>query len=545
VRRRRKILLGVLATLLVLAGAAAWEIHTWGRPVPVAYRRVAVTPANPGGGRSFAYVRLDERGQAGDRVVALDADNDGTVDQVLTEGGAPASFARPAASDPDARWLILCLDGVPYQEMLALWEEGYFREFFRPAPLISPFPSDSESALTDVFHAGPVPGYEHRYFDRAANRLAGGALTTLTGKNIPYLELLDYDMPGYFKGVTYLLPHKSYRADLGRLRKRFLASREKVFLAHIASSDSLYHILPKEEMRVLLTEVDSLLRELYFDSGGKLRITLFSDHGNSLVESRPVPLKQFLESHGWRLNDRFDWPNDVVVPAYGLVGFMAVYCGPKAGENLARDLVQMEGVDFVVRPDTNMDPKLRPAVAEVLRNSVLIESSYGRARVVWKPDASAFGYELLGKTNPVGPPAGVVLDPLGLPPPPTVYDVDMQTGRIAARPLDPWRKDAEFFAATAGHRYPDVGYRLWQWATNHVENRADILVSLKPGYYYGSGAFQRFVTLYSTHGALDAAQSLGFAMSTDAPRAGPIRGKDLLPEKLKGRKSKSETRNSD
>jgi len=536
-RRRSKIILGLLGALVALGGLAAWKIHTWGRPVPVAYRRVAVTPANPGGGGSFTYVRVDKRGQAGDRVVALDADNDGAVDQVLTEGGAPASFARPAADDPDARWLVLCLDGVPYQEMLALWEEGYFREFFRPAPLISPFPSDSESALTDVFHAGPVPGYEHRYFDRAANRLAGGALTTLTGKNIPYLELLDYDMPGYFKGVTYLLPHKSYRADLGRLRKRFLASREKVFLAHIASSDSLYHILPKEEMRVLLTEVDSLLRELYFDSGGKLRITLFSDHGNSLVESRPVPLNQFLESKGWRLNDRFDWPNDVVVPAYGLVGFLAIYCDRSATAKLAADLAQMEGADLVMHPDTEIDPA-SPG-ADVFRNSVLVEGPHGRARMAWQPDASAFLYfydEFVG-------------DPLELQsivPMPAIEEwVDVQTGRMSGVTVMPWRRDAEFFAATAGHRYPDVGYRLWQWATNHVENRADILVSLKPGYYYGSGAFQRFVTLYSTHGALDAAQSLGFAMSTDAPRAGPIRGKDLLPEKLKGRKSKSETRNSD
>ena len=515
-RRRRKILLGVLATLLVLAGAAAWKIHAWGRPVPAAYRRVAVTPANPGGGRSFTYVHVDARGQAGDRVVALDADNDGAVDQVLTEGGAPASFARPQAGDPDARWLILCLDGVPYQEMLALWEEGYFREFFRPAPLLSPFPSDSESALTDVFHAGPVPGYEHRYFDRAANRLAGGALTTVTGKNIPYLELLDYDMPGYFKGVTYLLPHKSYRADLGRLRKRFLASRETVFLAHIASSDSLYHILPKDEMRGLLTEVDSLLRELYFDSGGKLRITLFSDHGNSLVESRPVPLKQFLAARGWRLRDRLEEARDVVVPAYGLVGFIAVYCRPAACAELAGTLTEMEGVDLVVSEEPG---------------GLVVESRQGEAWLIWNRSATAFLYE------PVGSDTGY--DALELMP---ILEKLGREGKVSPQG---GVKDADFFAATAGHRYPDVGYRLWQWATNHVRKRADILVSLKPGYYYGSGAFQRMVTLYSTHGALDAAQSLGFAMSTYAPLKGPIRSKDLLPEKLKARKSKSETRNSD
>jgi hypothetical protein len=508
-RRRTKILLGGLGALLVLGGLAAWKIHTWGRPVPVAYRRVAVTPANPGGGRSFTYVHVDERGQTGDRMVALDADNDGTVDQVLTEGSAPASFARPAATDADARWLVLCLDGVPYQEMLALWEEGYFREFFRPAPLISPFPSDSESALTDLFHTGPVPGYEHRYFDRQRNRLAGGALTTVTGKNIPYLRLLDYDMPGYFKGVTYLLPHKSYRADLGRLRKRFLASDEKVFLAHIASSDSLYHILPKEEMRVLLTEVDSLLRELYFDSGGKLRITLFSDHGNSLVESRPVPLQQFLESRGWRLNDRLEGSSDVVVPAYGLVGFLAVYCRPAECEQLSGTLSEMEGVDLTVYA--------KPGGADIV-------SKEGEAWLAWNRTGTAFLYESFLSDGYVD-----VLE-LGR----LLSKVNQQGETVKERAVS----GANFFAATAGHRYPDVGYRLWQWATNHVENRADILVSLKPGYYYGSGTFQRFVTLYSTHGALDAAQSLGFAMSTDGPLAGPLRSKDLLPLNLKAKAEK-------
>jgi len=505
-RRRTKIVLGLLGALLVLGGLAAWKVHTWGQPVPVAYRRVAVTPAKPGGGRSFTYVRVDARGQPGDRWVAVDTDSDGTVDQVLTEGDAPASFARPAATDPDARWLILCLDGVPYQEMLALWEESYFREFFRPAPLISPFPSDSESALTDVFHAGPVPGYEHRYFDRARNRLAGGALTTLTGQNIPYLELLDYDMPGYFKGVTYLLPHKSYRADLGRFRKRFLASQEKVFLAHIASSDSLYHILPKEEMRELLTEVDSLLRELYFDSGGKLRITLFSDHGNSLAESRPVPLKQFLESRGWNLRDRLKGPRDVAVPAYGLVGFIAVYVQAGAQAEVATDLALMEGVDLVVYEGSS---------------ELVVQSRKGKARLgrfEFAESGTVFVYEAEGGDGR--------------------YDV-LELTELAGQ--DPVIGDSLIVM----HRYPDVGYRLWQWATNHVENRADIIVSLKPGYYYGSGTFQHFVTIRSTHGALDAAQSLGFAMSTDAPLPGPLRSKDLLPENLKRRKSKSENRNSD
>ena len=55
-----------------------------------------------------------------------------------------------------------------------------------------------------------------------------------------------------------------------------------------------------------------------------------------------------------------------------------------------------------------------------------------------------------------------------------------------------------------------------------VENRADLLVSLADGYYFGRGWFEHFVQLRSSHGALSRRASLGFAMSTDAPfpRAG-------------------------
>lgn len=516
-RRRNKILLALLVGLVGLGGALAWRIHIWGQPVPVAFRLAAITPAGPEGGRSATYLRTDPHSPAPKSLVTLDADGDGTVDLVLTEGSAPTSFTRPRPDDPEARWLVVCLDGVPYAELESLWEEGYFREFFRPVPVVSTFPSDSESALTDAFHAEPVPGYEHRYFDRARNELAGGTFSTLSGKHIPYLARLDYDMRGLFKGLAYVLPRKSYHADLGRLRQRFLASHKKVYLAHVASSDSLYHILPRAEMRRLLIEVDSLLRELYFDGRGKLRITVFSDHGNSLVPSRPVPLEKHLAADGWRLTARLRGPRDVAVPAYGLVGFLAVYCAPEQRAELADDLAPMEGVDLVVYADGT---------------GVTVESARGRARLRWNPDATAFRYEPLTD------------DPLALSP---ILAELKAEGKVDT---EGWVKDADLFAATANHLYPDPAYRLWQWATNHVRNRADLLVSLQPGYYYGSDTFRHIVDILSTHGALDRAQSLGFAMSTDGPRAGPLRSRDVLPAnllELKGEpkdSAKFENRNS-
>lgn len=498
-RRPGKILLTLLTALLGLGGLLAWRIHTWGQPVPLVYRRIAASPADAESGRSYTYLRLGAAPGEPKRFVALDPDGDGTMDLVLTEGSTTTSFARPQADDSQARWLVVCLDGVPYQVLLSLWEEGYFREFFRPVPVISTFPSDSETALSDIFHSGPVPGYEHRYFDRNRNRLTGGAFLTLTEENIPYLALLDYDMGGMFKGLAYALPRKSYRADLGRLRKRFLASQEKIYLAHIASVDSLYHILRPEEMLPLLREVDSLLRELYFDARGRLRITVFSDHGNSLAESRPVPLAEALAAHGWRLRGSLRKPRDVVVPAYGLVGFLAAYCAPEERAALARILAQTEGVDLAVYQEAD---------------AVVVESARGRARLRWREEGTAFQYQPLTG------------DPLQLSP---LWAKLRQEGKVDGQG---WVADADLLRTTRNHLYPDAGSRLREWATNHVRNRADVLVSLKPGYHYGSSLFQRIVHIYSTHGALDRAQTLGFMMSTDGPLNGAVRSRDLLPKNL-------------
>lgn len=494
-RRRHKTLLLLLGMFLVVAGVLAWRFYTWGRPLPKAYQRLEMTPAGPEGGRSTTYLRQDNTSSSGRRFVTLDNDADGTVDIVLGEGQLE-SFARPRADDPQARWLVVCLDGVPYSEMAALWEEGYFRELFRPVPLIPPFPTASGVALTASFHTAPVEGYEDGYFDLERNRLAGGALMTTTGENIPYLEALDYELPGYLKGLAYLLPQRSFRADLGRLRSRFRASREKIFLAHVASSDSLYHILSRQEMRRLLTEVDSLLRELYLDARGKLRITLFSDHGNSLAAGHPVPLEKHLAAGGWQLSERCGTPRHLVVPAYGLLGFFAVYCVGQDKPALANHLARMEGVDLVVYTDSG---------------GVVMENAGGAARLEGKNDGSAFRYQPLSG------------DPLALT---DLLETLKENGSMDA---EGWVPDAMLFEATRNHRYPDPAYRLWQWTRDYVRNRAELVVSLKPGYHQGTNTFEWFVDMTSTHGSLDLAQSLGFATSTDAPLPGPIRSRDLLP----------------
>ena len=113
-----------------------------------------------------------------------------------------------------------------------------------------------------------------------------------------------------------------------------------------------------------------------------------------------------------------------------------------------------------------------------------------------------------------------------------VFDKLRAAGRLAQ---DGSASDADLFAATWAGSYPDAAARIRTWATNHVQNPANILVSLKPGYFYGAGVFQHIVSFTGTHGALDAPSSLGFAMAT-RPLPPAVRLADLLPaEFLKNR----------
>ena len=83
--------------------------------------------------------------------------------------------------------------------------------------------------------------------------------------------------------------------------------------------------------------------------------------------------------------------------------------------------------------------------------------------------------------------------------------------------------------------------RIRAWATNHVRNRADVLVSFRPGYDHGSRILSDIVRLEGTHGGLEKSASIGFAMAT-YPLAPSIRLEDLLPADLLEEAGKSASR---
>lgn len=475
--------------LLLTVGAAAFQFGRWGRPVQTSF---AVEPYDP----AKQQWRITRRSSPVEVWRARALDGSGVMDEFETPAG---SFARPGRASEPKRWLVICLDGVPVGAMQRLWDRGHFREFYRAVPVVSVFPSDSETALTAAFHSAPPPGYEHRYFDIARDEIRGGAWVTLTGAHIPYIRALDYDPPGWLKALPYVVPRRSYRADLKGLRDHFRASDRKVFLAHIAVSDALFHMFPEDKVEPLLGEFETLLGDLYLDARGELGVLVFSDHGNTLTPSRAAPLEKLLEQRGWRLRGRVEGSRDVAVPGYGLIGFIALYCQDAAAPALAQDLTALEGADLVLFPD--------PAGEGV----TVLSHDGSRAWLHWSADGSRFWYDAKGG------------DPLKLEP---IFEHLRSATRLAA---DGSASDGDLFATTAVSPYPDAAARIRDWSTNHVVNRASIFVSLKPGYFYGKGIFQAIVEFTGTHGALDAGSSLGFGMSTQ-PLPPQVRLADLLPK---------------
>ena len=364
------------------------------------------------------------------------------------------------------RRLLLCLDGVPHKLIEAARHRGLFDGFGPPTRLLSPFPTMTNVALSAMFDATPPAGYESLYFDRAAGELRGGIKKYLgrrTPDKIPssYMDDLDYQEPLPFEFLIYVAPETIWRTDMQKFRERFRsAPANRDYFAFLKATDGLLHSQGPARLAIALESLDKILKEIRTYAGAETEIVMFSDHGMNLEENRRVPLQSELKRRGF----------DVVIPAFGLCSYIAVYCRHEQRiPEVARASAEVEGVDFAVYKDGN---------------EVVIESDRGRAKIEHQHE----NFQYVAATG----------DPLELSP----FGHGSKT-------------DKAWFAETAGHHYPDAVPNIYKSLfTPRVQHTADILISLKDGYYYGWSPFGRFVRLYATHGNALQSSSNAFLMST-------------------------------
>lgn len=378
------------------------------------------------------------------------------------------------------RRLLLCLDGVPHKLIEQEKSRGLFDTFGAPTRLLSPFPTMTNVALSAMLGASPPAGYESLYFDRGARELRGGIRKYLgrrTPDKIPssYMDDLDYQEPLPFEFLIYVAPEKIWRADMQRFRERFrTAPQNRDYFAFLKATDGLLHAQGPERLAIALESLDKILREIQQYCGDDIEIVMFSDHGMNLEENRRANLASTLQRRGFR----------VVIPAFGLCSYAAIYCdNADQIPEIAVASAEVTGIDFAIYKDAA---------------DVVIESERGRARIEYDPATESYRYVMAGG------------DPLEL----STFDDGFATEEV-------------WFEQTAGHRYPNALPNIYKSLfTPRVKHTADVLISLKDGYYCGWTPFGRFVRLAATHGNALQASSNAFLMSTHRQFAPFVRADD-------------------
>ena len=430
--------------------------------------------------------------------------NRGVDEKALNKEGAGRT--RP-------RRLLLCLDGVPHKVIEAARARGLFASFNEPSCLLSPFPTMTNVALSAMLGATAPLGYESLYFDKQARELRGGVRKyigwrTPDKKPSSYMDELDYQEPLPFEFLVYVAPEAVWRADMRRFHERFRrAPQDRDFFAFLKGTDGLLHIRGPERLAVALESLDKILRDIQTFCGDETEIVLFSDHGMNLQENRRVHMQTHLRRRGFCLTENLHLRkrHSISVPAFGLCGYAALYCAEEEAADVSDALIDLEGVDFAIHRDG--------------ASAIVVRGANGAARIHRRKEGEAvsFRYEPEGDG-----------DPLQLAP---VMRELQSAGKLAH---DGFASDADWYARTAAHIYPDALSNLYaSLNATRVGHTADVLVSLRDGYYYGDSLFSRLARLAATHGNALRASTNAFLMSTHRAFPAHVRA-DAAQPLLKG-----------
>ncbi|MDT5059959.1 MAG: hypothetical protein QOH63_418 [Acidobacteriota bacterium] len=407
------------------------------------------------------------------------------------------------------RRLLLCLDGVPFEVLKAAKGQGLFDIFSDPSRLLSPFPTMTNVALSRMLGATAPLGYESLYFDKCAQELRGGVRKYIgwrTPDKTPssYMDELDYQEPLPFEFLVYVAPETIWRADMKRFNESFRrAPQTRDFFAFLKGTDGLMHIRGPRRLTVALQSLDKILKGIHAYCGNETEIVLFSDHGMNLEENKRINLQTHLRRNGYKITDRLRGRNrrNVSVPAFGLCSYAALYSvDAEAAAEVSGALVDLEGVDFSIHRDNG--------------EAIMVKGARGAARIHRRKDESGTSYRY----------EQIAGDPLELAPVINKLRDDCL--------LDPtgYAPDTAWYELTASHTYPDALANLFQSLYEpRVGHTADVLVSLRDGYYYGDSIFSRMARLAATHGNALRASSTAFMMSTHRTLPNYVRADEAQP----------------
>jgi len=422
---------------------------------------------------------------AAGRIVELRFDEDGDA--------SPEKTVRLDAASRNVPHLVIALDGVPFDLVRELYEQGRFRLFHPPARLISCFPSMTDLAFSLVFDSERCLGCEALYFDPVRNTLSDGNAVYLNGTNAKWAEKLAYRCSFWWDANAYLNPQAVFEHEMRGISRAFRRVETGQAFGYTVATAGLGTRGGRDAVIRYLETIDRLCEQIVYRRRGQVRLTLLADHGHNLTHNRRVSLKRHLREAGFDPSKQLDDPKDVVVVEYGLVTYAALSTNdPQA---VADAVLTHPGVDLV---------------AYAQGGQIVVRNPEGLAHVAKEGDRYRYQAD-----------SG---DPLQLAP--VLADLAEQ-GRVSRHG---WVDDRALFDATATHVYPDPLHRLWLAFNGLVQRTPDVLVCFRDGYAHGSKMFDFFIGgADSTHGSLNRINSTTFVMTMLGELPPALRPEDVLP----------------
>ncbi|HEX5036266.1 MAG TPA: alkaline phosphatase family protein [bacterium] len=431
----------------------------------------------------------------------------------------------PRAARPGAdRTLLIALDGVPYDMVREMRNEGRFAEFQPPSRVIAPFPSTTPCGFGGLFRpvgASPPMGYDREYYSYKDEKIIG-FLSSVNPKNKrDFKNVFDYSRKTPLqKFWIYSAPGTSGRRDLEKIRRLVWKSTKTRLLTYIGGTDGTGHVLGPKRLKHWLQFMDSQLskmrRDYRRDFGADLNIVLFSDHGfhyfrkpNAVSKSH---ITRELGKEGLKFAKNLKKPNGVVAIQWGNISGASFYARPENVPEVALVLAHTPGIDLVAYRKDGEIEVMSGERARLQTARVTCDSERRRCRYL-PLDGDPLDYR-------------------------TVMEDLKSKGRMDARGF---ASSDDWFAATQERFYPDALYRLHDGFFTLVENPAPILFSTEPEYEYGD-VFTRVGAwfhggLKGTHGGLFQSASAAFVMTTDPNLALPpvMRYDQVMPRVFKCR----------
>ena len=467
---------------------------------------LAIGCAGPGPRLFPASPSRVDREPGGAAVQWYDTDRDGEPDygEHLSKEGRITRIEYRRGSDEQTvdfaslpadgvRDLVLILDSVPYPLVEETRLRGSLQFFPRPTRTIAPFPVMTDPSLVDFFHQSPGIAIESDYYD-------GRRETS------PYGIYLEAGISIWHAKVDYWLPHNAHASayldqmpwfdhELRRIQEGFEKSAGRTYIGYCVGTSALGALQGWEGHVAGLARVERFCHEMVYQSRGRARITLLSDHGhNNVGDSRRVPLADELRRLGYRVTDRLTSPKDVVAPEFAMVTCAALYT--QAPGPIARDVLRIEGIELSAYPQAE---------------EIVVLSRDGGARITRRGSA----YRYVSASG----------DPLKLLP---ILGRLVAEGQVGA---DGFVDDDVLLAATADHLYPDVVDRLWRGFHELFQNKPDVLLSVQDGFHCGSAFQTRTVgKLKAVHGNLRPLSSSGFALTMAGELPPVLRMRQLSTE---------------